>query len=545
VNIEMIEILKIIIKPRKIFELMILFLLVACLDMTMTIYLSQVMKAFIGKDIIQTMTYGVINNNNNNGIIILIVISAIYFWMRAEGLLKLNKIIYEKVYKIRDDISDLILLKSFENPEQALIQSAKGNLTKKLGQDVNDLIDGFLIPSCQLVVEIIISLVLLIYILNQVGSFVALLLMPLSAIGLYVIFKSGRAETSNIGKSRYDNEKNKNSLLSHLESSLIDFFIYKSENKARKRLYEINQLSAKLSTTHILSLLKNRVKIETVMVVGMSCYLLGIVYLMNTGLSEYSNLGNSFGVVIAVMLRIIPATSRISQIVTGLLYIYPTIVKAFELSKTKEEVKLIYKYSSGKDLISIKEYKLIRSNNVLFEGLELNIKKGDFICIFGESGSGKSTFMLSLFKTLQNIERNRIIYIRQNSGFAFPDVKNNITFGGNVDILKLQEALQKSKINKDLIKCIVNQNIKIEELSGGQIQRINLARAYYHGSDVLILDEFTSALDDQTEREILKELSEMVKSGLTVICSSHRTVVEKYANKILIIENRKMYDKKK
>ena len=78
-------------------------------------------------------------------------------------------------------------------------------------------------------------------------------------------------------------------------------------------------------------------------------------------------------------------------------------------------------------------------------------------------------------------------------------------------------------------------------LSGGQRQRIGIARALYHNSEILILDEFTSALDIKTEEEILEELSKL-KDKKTIIISTHKSEILRHCDRVFDVKNKKFIE---
>ena len=128
-------------------------------------------------------------------------------------------------------------------------------------------------------------------------------------------------------------------------------------------------------------------------------------------------------------------------------------------------------------------------------------------------------------------------------------IKTNISFELDnklIDLDKLNKSLIDSQL-KDMIEglpdgidTIVGENgIKV---SGGQKQRLAIARAFYHGRDILIMDEATSALDYETEKEII-EVIKKIKKNKTIIVIAHRQSTLKYCDKVYEIKNGKLNQK--
>lgn len=180
----------------------------------------------------------------------------------------------------------------------------------------------------------------------------------------------------------------------------------------------------------------------------------------------------------------------------------------------------------------------------ILKNLNIEIKKNEITGIFGHSGSGKTT-CLNLILGFLKPTSGKILIDNQNQvhfnnfdwmkkigyvsqfTFLFDDtLKNNITmFEKNPDNIRLIDSIEKSGLTNYFNKNDRNLDLTIGErgsqLSGGEIQRIGLARALYRQPDLLVLDEFTSSLDTKTEKEILENIKKL-KKKLTIVLSTHK-----------------------
>ena len=202
---------------------------------------------------------------------------------------------------------------------------------------------------------------------------------------------------------------------------------------------------------------------------------------------------------------------------------------------------------------------LNNQKNILLGDINLNIIKNDKIGIIGPSGSGKSTF-LEIFSGLINsnnevisvdgklIKRNirgwqKIIgYVPQKTFIIEDTLKNNILFGLDKEKINenyFREVLLKSNLNQLISKLPQGVNTIIKEdgtnFSGGEIQRIGLARALLRKPQILVLDEATSALDFKNEAEIINDLLKI--DNLTIISVTHRLSALKGFDKIYNLQN--------
>jgi len=180
------------------------------------------------------------------------------------------------------------------------------------------------------------------------------------------------------------------------------------------------------------------------------------------------------------------------------------------------------------------------------KNINLEIKRGDSIGIVGESGSGKTTLVDTILgllepasgeiyfngkglkKEIDNWHRH-IAYLPQQVFLIDDKLKRNVALGvseQDINIELLHQSLEKASLTDLLAQLPDGIDTILGErgvrLSGGQRQRIALARAFYHKRDVLIMDESTSALDNETEKEIVDEIKRL-KNKVTMIVIAHRT----------------------
>ena len=195
----------------------------------------------------------------------------------------------------------------------------------------------------------------------------------------------------------------------------------------------------------------------------------------------------------------------------------------------------------------------------VLSGININIKKGDFISLIGNSGSGKSTIVdliIGLNKSNagevmiddQNINslniekwREKIGYVPQEITLFNDTIKHNISMG---DKSISDENIISSLIHAGAYDFVFKLPEKLMtivgehggKLSGGERQRLAIARALVKNPELLILDESTSALDSTTEKEIIETLLEL-KGQTTIIAISHQPNIQKVADKVYFLEN--------
>ena len=202
-------------------------------------------------------------------------------------------------------------------------------------------------------------------------------------------------------------------------------------------------------------------------------------------------------------------------------------------------------------------------------GLNVNIKKGEFVFIIGASGSGKSTLMKMLYREEKPTRgeiiiggvnvgklRNRKIYkLRRKLGIVFQDYRllPKATVYENVAFALEMYGLPKNEIREKTLKAIdlvgLKEKVKSypHQLSGGEQQRVSIARAIVNSPKLLICDEPTGNLDPDTSLEIMKVLEVINNLGTTVIVVTHdRDIVNKMKKRVITLENgtlKKDYEK--
>ena len=277
--------------------------------------------------------------------------------------------------------------------------------------------------------------------------------------------------------------------------------------------------------------------------------------------TDFQSMIPTLGLIGAASFRMIPGVNRIVNISQGIYnmnssiqVVYSELIRTKKINvNTKDKILL-------NDTISFEDVAYIypNSKNHVFQNLNFEIKKGDCLCIKGESGIGKTTIIDLISgllkpshgkikidgKSLEDIHairswQNNIGYIPQQTVLYNATILENITYGRNYgknDEENLNKAIKYSELNDFIKEKQAGLNYEISErgsnLSGGQIQRFAIARGLYTNPDILICDEFTSSLDNPTQEKILNSLNNLV-GKITIIFISHNNKVIERANKIL------------
>jgi ABC-type multidrug transport system fused ATPase/permease subunit len=241
--------------------------------------------------------------------------------------------------------------------------------------------------------------------------------------------------------------------------------------------------------------------------------------------------------------------------------IYDEFAQHYNSVTSEKMASNIFKFSNQIQLKNI-SFSYNDKDLKILDNVNLAIKHNSITFIKGESGSGKSTLLNIICGLLEpttgevlvdnkNIKsfikfyQAKIGYVPQKTLLLDDSILDNIVFGQhpeNIDLNLVQDVIRKSRLNKLIDKLPDGINTIISErgssLSGGEQQRIGIARALYKKPEILILDEATSALDDYTERLLLKEILEL-QEFITIIMVSHKKLeIDREFQLLELIDNK-------
>ena len=217
-------------------------------------------------------------------------------------------------------------------------------------------------------------------------------------------------------------------------------------------------------------------------------------------------------------------------------------------------------------LLQLEHVGICRNENVVLQDASFALDPGEFVYVIGKVGSGKSSLLKALYceiplqsgegrllgYDLTRIKRKDIPYLRRKLGIVFQDfqlltdrsVIKNLEF-----VLKATDWRNKADIERRIDEVLSqvgmqNKGYKMpHELSGGEQQRVVIARALLNTPDIILADEPTGNLDPETSGQIVQLLHDICKKGTAVIMTTHNyTLVHNYPARIVKCENACLYD---
>lgn len=211
-------------------------------------------------------------------------------------------------------------------------------------------------------------------------------------------------------------------------------------------------------------------------------------------------------------------------------------------------------------MIEFKNVSKVYNNNIFaLSNINLKIEKGEFVFLVGPSGAGKTTFIKMMLKEIEptngnlivnghditNLSRKKIPLYRRKLGVVFQDfrliptlnVYENVAFAMRVIQASPKEIRKKVPVVLSLVGLAKKYKAFPHELSGGEQQRISLARAIVNNPSILIADEPTGNLDPDTSMDIMDTINDINRAGTTVLMATHaREIVDNMRKRVVALE---------
>ena len=482
------------------------------------------------------------------GIILIFVLKSFFSW-------RVQTSVFHFAYKQKGELTTKLMQAYLAAPYTFHLSKNSSHIIHNIITETKQFANAVLIPLLTSISNcfILLSLIILLTATNLATIVVILG----TIIPLFILFNSFKTKISLWGKEASKAEQATIRIINHgiggiKETKVIGCEPYFEDEiavEAKKYLDATSKFYAyKLSP---------RIMIETLLVI----FLIGFVSVFLIINNNIQELTATLSVFALASIRLIPAFTNItngigtlknSSFAVNKLYLDLKEIETFKDKQKKlltSNSRTIIKFDDIIELDHIK-YQYPQAEELAISNLSLKITKGESIALIGKSGAGKTTLVDIILGLLipqqgdikvdhqsiyQDISawQNLVGYIPQSIFLLDDSIARNIAFGVSelaIDRHKLQKAIEAAQLQELIERLPQGTETIVGErgvlLSGGQRQRIGIARALYHEREILVLDEATAALDNETESLVTEAIKSLGKSKTVIIIAHRLTTVE-------------------
>ena len=558
--------------------LLVMILIMALLDMIGVASILPFMMMMANPEIIETniifnkvfnylKIFGVENKND----FLFIFTATIFFLLIISIFFKALTTYFQVrfIYMQEFIISKRLVEGYLNQPYTWFLSRHSSDLGKNILSEVSQVIGYGMKPLLDLLAKSLVAITLIV-LLILVDPKIAFVVGSIIGSSYLIIFYFAKGFLSRIGKERLDSNQFRFNSLSDAFGATKEIKLAGLEQIFINRFSNSAQTYARTTASSVITSQLPRFGMEA-MVFG------GVLFLILYYMSTKGSLNSILPIISLYVFagyRLMPAIQQIYMAFTQLAFVGPSV------NSLSDEIKNLDQYTSNlnenvfdfkKEIVLNKiEYTYPNSSRKILNDLNIKIPIKSTVGIIGATGSGKTSLVdiiLGLLKPQKGfleidgitIDKNNlrswqniIGYVPQGIFLLDDTITANIAFGTDpekVDINALLKASKIANIHNFVQEELPNKYSTIVgergvRLSGGQIQRIGIARALYHNPKVLILDEATSALDSETEHQVMDSINNLSKN-LTIIIIAHRMNTLKNCDVIYKFDKGKIIEQEK
>ena len=485
-------------------------------------------------------------------ILIFIVVFLIIYLLKTIFVIFFNSYNAKHAQNLYVEIGNKLLKKYLDNNFLFFVQNNSAKLIRNIASEVNLLASGIIMNSISLLSNLILffGVCILLFSYNQYTVFVIFILLIVSII---VVRSNNKilmkwSEVRNVESARFIQK------LNEVFGSIKEVILYNKSSFFSQQVYNSLRNFADSALYRDIYTAISSPLIEFVGILIIFIFYSYLNFILKIELSEIFVI---LGVFAFASVRLLPNLIAVVRSYQSIKFNYPAIDNVY--SELGKGLNLNQKFKRIDEINRINfqnvSFKYPNTSKDVLKNVNFLFKKGDKIGITGETGSGKTTLINLIsgllkpakgkigINTINEIDFDKyklnIGYVSQSVYLSDDSIYFNISLNENNSkkdrdrIKRLLGILNLNKFKKSSKLSIGERGSKI---SGGQIQRIGIARALFQKPSMLILDEATSALDEKTERKILKYIFENFKESIIIFCT-HKKKLLRYCNKVINVKS--------
>lgn len=485
----------------------------------------------------------------------LILLSVVLFFIIKSILLYFFNFYNNKyIFFLKKNLSLRLLDNYYKTNYNQLLNKNLDEIVKNIISSTARCTNGFIGALINFISELFVIFGLIVFLLFINAKALILSLIIISIIG-FIFFKIFKKKLKYYGSMIEDNEGEMFSILNYTFSAIKELKIFKLNQLVLSNFDKPNFILSDLRTKQANIFILPRLIFESTFIVLM---LIAFFFILANRSFE-ANLLATVGAFSIAFIRILPSVNRIFNYYNTMIYTSPSIDLVFnEIKNTNKSIQENLIEVGKENKFKNINYEIKPSNKVILNNINFIIKKNEINCLFGKSGSGKTTLLdimsgllkptdmdlvIDKEKKFKNFQWNSLGYMGQNNYYINDSLKNNICLYSNSNNFNKKlyyESIKFACLEEFFSSHSNNENIIIGyngiKLSGGELQRLSLARMYYSNKQLLFFDEPTSALDEKTEEKIIENFNSMINNK-TLVISTHQIKFKKISNNFLDLSN--------
>jgi ABC-type multidrug transport system fused ATPase/permease subunit len=499
---------------------------------------------------------------------ILGIIAAFFLLIKTIFSAYFNKKIFDHLAHKSADIGVRLVRSIFSQNIKYIQKKSPQVILYNISSGVDVIVLGIVATGISIITDILLLLILLIGIV-AVDPIIGLFSFFLFSLILYFMQVQLNSKAKILGQTNYHNIVNHNNTILEVLNSYREF---KIRNRLDFYLSSIKTMkfeSARIKSQFAFMPYISKYILESTMIVS-GLILVGFQFITKNSVDAVSSLA----IFLTASLRIIPALLRIQQGILTIKNSEGASVDTFEMIREfnnlgEPDVSTVHEYSFKYEgfipeiKIDLNSYSHSENDRFSIDKIDVSIKPGESVAIIGKSGAGKTTLaelILGLLEpndgyvSFSNMPVSQAIrkwpgaisYVPQKIYVSSGTVKQNISLGYPEDLLNDELAwdlLRLVRLDKFIEGLPEGLNTYLEEngekISGGQRQRLGIARALFTRPQILVLDEATNALDSNTEFEISESIKAL-SGKVTTLVIAHKLSTIRSMDKILYLEDGKV-----
>jgi ABC-type multidrug transport system fused ATPase/permease subunit len=498
-----------------------------------------------------------------NKLYLFLILFVIFFLLKNFFLLYYNSQEGKFIYNNQESISKRLLKFYLYKNYSFHVKNNSADFINKISKESNQFsnaLNSYVVFISEMFLLLSVSFFILLLFLKEF----IIIIFSIIFFSLILFFLFSKT-IKKIGQSRMHYEYLRTKNLQEIFGAIKEIKFNKNELFFLNKYSFISDYLSKLySNWHFLGRLP-KIYYETLILILVSSFL----FVMTLSERSAIDIIAILGTFIAVAFRIVPSANKIVSSINTFRYSKAAIDSLYYLFRENFDSYKEKKNINVKKSFSLKNlyFKYLSKENYIFQNINFEIRNGDHICIYGDSGIGKSSLIdiiLGLKEPVKgdifiddkkvDIEKyswsSSMSFVPQDIYLLDQSIVENIALGVDkkfIDYNLIYKSLKISKLDEfvDLLPNKLNTitGEKGIQLSGGQKQRLGIARAIYRDSKILILDEATNALDSQLEEDLIKSLLLEYKEK-TVIMITHKLNIISYFSRKIKIQDMVLIEKK-